>query len=178
MPYAPPSFILFRGVEYLQIPLVTTLASSDSGSQYKLAALGFDRHVVHLIRPVLGYFEDDADFAGIDFATTIRLAGANPDGGGADSVEFIFPLSALRGYEQFNLTGQQLINAGVVLINGERVVSTFRWLSRSRGQVRRGCGSCGTSRFHRQWRHTCRSIYNDAISWQDLSFPGSPPLAP
>jgi len=117
---AAPSFILFRGTEYLQIPLVTTLAASDSGSQYKLAALAFDRHVAHLIRPVLAYFKDSTDFAGIDFSTTVRLAGANPDGGSSDSVEFIFPLSALRSYEQFNLTGQQLINAGVVLINGER----------------------------------------------------------
>ncbi len=120
VPYAPPSFISFRGGQYLQIPITTTLALSDSGSQYKLAALAFDRHIAHLIRPVLACFKDSADFTGIDFSTTVRLAGANAESEGGEAVEFIFPLSALRGYAQFNLTGQQLLDAGVVLINGDR----------------------------------------------------------
>lgn len=121
VPYAPASFIAFRGGQYLQIPITTTLAPLDSGSQYKLAALAFDRHVAHLIRPVLAYFKDSADFTGIDFSTTVRLAGPRADGEGGTAVEFIFPLSALRRYEQFDLTGQQLLDAGFVLINGERV---------------------------------------------------------
>jgi hypothetical protein len=37
------------------------------------------------------------------------------------AVEFIFPLNLLRSYEHFDCTGQQLIDAGFVLINGERV---------------------------------------------------------
>ncbi len=118
VPYAPPAFIAFRGGEYLQIPIATTLAASDSGSQYKLAALAFDRHVAHLIRPVLAYFKDSTDFTGIDFSTTVRVAGAPAEGG--EAVEFILPLSALRAYEQFNMTGQQLLDAGIVLIDGER----------------------------------------------------------
>ena len=118
IPFAPPSFIAFRGGEYLQIPIATALAASDSGSQYKLAALAFDRHIAHLIRPVLAYFKDNAaTFTGIDFSTTVRLEGVNAAG---QAVEFIFPLAALRGYERFDLTGQQLLDAGVVLINGER----------------------------------------------------------
>ena len=120
VPYAPPSFISFRGGQYLQIPITTTLALSDSGSQYKLAALAFDRHVAHLIRPVLACLKDSADFAGIDFSTTVRLAGAKAEGEGVEAVEFVFPLGALRSYAQFNLTGQQLLDSGVVLINGDR----------------------------------------------------------
>jgi hypothetical protein len=120
VPYAPPSFIAFREGRYLELPITTPLAASDSGSQYKLAALAFDRHVAHLIRPVLAYFKDSADFTGIDFSTTVRLAG-RAEGEGSESVEFIFPLSVLRSYSQYNLTGQQLVDAGVVLINGERV---------------------------------------------------------
>lgn len=119
VPYAPPSFIAFRDGQYLQIPIATTLAAADSGSQYKMAALAFDRHIAHLARPVLAYFKDSADFTGIDFSTTVRLA-ANAEGEGGEAVEFLFPLSALHAYAQFNLTGQQLIDAGVVLINGER----------------------------------------------------------
>jgi len=120
VPYAPPSFITFRGGQYLQIPITTTLAAVDSGSQYKLAALAFDRHVAHLIRPVLPYFKDSTDFTGMDFSTTVRLAGVTAESDGETAVEFIFPLNALRRYAQFDLTGQQLLDAGIVLINGER----------------------------------------------------------
>ncbi len=119
VPYAPPSFIAFREGEYLELPLTTPLQASDAGSQYKLAALAFDRHVAHLIRPVSAYFTGSADFAGIDFSTSIRLAGAAA-GEASEAVEFIFPLAALRSYAQYNLTGQQLLDTGVVLINGER----------------------------------------------------------
>jgi len=37
------------------------------------------------------------------------------------AVEYIFGMPALRCYEQYDCTGQQLINSGFVLINGERV---------------------------------------------------------
>jgi hypothetical protein len=118
--YAPPSFIAFRSGQYLQIPITTALAAGDSGSQYKLAALAFDRHVAHLIRPFLGYFKDSADYTGIDFSTSVHLDGAKAGSEGGESVEFIFPLRALRSYAQYDLTGQQLLDAGFVLINGER----------------------------------------------------------
>lgn len=118
--YAPPSFIDFRGGQYLQLPIATTLEASDKGSQYTLAALAFDRHIAHLIRPVIGYFKESEDFTGIDFSTTVRRAGASGEDEGNEAVEFVFPLSAMRAYAQYNLTGQQLLDSGVVLINGER----------------------------------------------------------
>jgi len=121
VPYAPPSFMAFRGGQYLEIPITTSLPVSDPGSQYKLAALAFDLHVAHLIRAVIAYFKDTGDFTGINFSTSVRLAGARTESEISQAVEFILPMSALRSYVDFDLTGQQLINAGIVLINGERV---------------------------------------------------------
>jgi hypothetical protein len=120
--YAPPAFIPFHKGLYLQVSLTTALPESAAGSQYKLAALAFDQHIAHLIRPTLAYFKDDrGDFDGIDFSTSIRLdADKNADGSPV-AVEFVFPLNILRAYEEFDCTGQQLIDAGFVLINGERV---------------------------------------------------------
>jgi len=120
--YAPPAFIPFHNGLYLQLSLTTALAESDGGSRYKLAALAFDEHIAHLLRPTLAYFkEDHGDFDGIDFSTSVRIGGdKNPDGSPV-AVEFIFPLTMLRAYEQFDCTGQQLIDSGFVLINGERV---------------------------------------------------------
>lgn len=117
--YAPPTFIAFHKGAYLQLSMTTTLRESDAGSQYRMAALAFDEHIAHLIRPVLASLKTKADYDGIDFSTSVRLAGAGSNG--AQSVEFIFPTAVLTCYEQFDCTGQQLISQGFVLINGERV---------------------------------------------------------
>ncbi|MGD0049465.1 MAG: hypothetical protein ABSE42_20940 [Bryobacteraceae bacterium] len=119
--YAPPAFIPFHKGLYLQLSVTTTLPKTTAGSQYRLSALAFDQHIAHLIRPVLEYFKSQEAFDGIDFSTTVRLAGEQSADGGTVAVEFIFPMSLLHTYAQFDCTGQQLIDASFVLINGERV---------------------------------------------------------
>lgn len=113
--YAPPALIAFRKALYLQLSVTTTLAGSEGGSQYRLAALAFDQHISHLIRPLLAYFKDDCDFDGILFSSTVKTPSVT------QSVEFFFTLAELRRYEQYDITGQQLINSSFVLINGERI---------------------------------------------------------
>jgi hypothetical protein len=120
--YASPGFVAFRSGVYLELSINTPLAETATASRYRLAALAFDDHIAHLIRPVLGYFKDDSKFDGVGFSSTLHFAGAkagaNPS---SEAVEFFFPFSALRCYERYDCTGQQLIDAGTVLINGERV---------------------------------------------------------
>jgi hypothetical protein len=120
VPYAPPVFIEFKKGAYLQLSMTSNLDGASPGSQYRQAALAFDRHISHLVRPVLAYFKDSSGFDGIDFSTTIKSS-EDKDGANAESVEFVLPLSAMRCFEQYDCTGQQLLNAGIVLINGERV---------------------------------------------------------
>jgi hypothetical protein len=119
--YASPGFVAFRQGIYLELSLNTTLPESAAGSRYKLAAMAFDDHVAHLIRPTLTYFKGESNFDGISFSTTVHLAGRSPASGKSEAVEFFFPFTALRCYEKYDCTGQQLIDTGVVLINGERV---------------------------------------------------------
>jgi len=119
--YASPGFVAFRQGVYLELSLNTTLPESAAGSRYKLAATAFDDHVAHLIRPTLTYFKGESNFDGISFSTTVHLAGRSPVAGKTEAVEFFFPFTALRCYEKYDCTGQQLIDTGVVLINGERV---------------------------------------------------------
>ena len=118
--YAPPKFVAFRQGIYLELPLNSTLPASAAGSRYKLAAMAFDDHVVHLVRPLLAFFKDEQKFDGIGFSTTVRLAGKSAIST-SEAVEFYFPLTPLRCYEKYDCTGQQLLDAGTVLINGERV---------------------------------------------------------
>jgi hypothetical protein len=119
--YAAQSFVPFREGIYLELSLKTTLPESAAGSRYKLAAMAFDDHVVHLIRPTAAYFKEETKFDGISFSTTVHLAGRSPAAGKTEAVEFFFPFVALRCYEKYDCTGQQLIDTGTVLINGERV---------------------------------------------------------
>jgi hypothetical protein len=119
--YAAPSFVAFRKGVYLELSINTSLAEPASVSRYRLAALTFDDHLSHLIRPVLGYFKDDSQFDGIGFSSNVHLTtktSANPS---TVAVEFFFPFKTLRCYETYDCTGQQLIDSGTVLINGERV---------------------------------------------------------
>ena len=111
--YAPPVFVNFHKGIYLQLSIATTIQVTEPASRYRAAALAFDEHIAHLIRPVLACFKDAPKFAGIDFSTTVKPAG--------QAVEYIFDVANMRCYEQFDCTGQQLINSGFVLINGERV---------------------------------------------------------
>lgn len=115
--YAPPAFIGFRDGAYLQLNIITELEKSADSSQYRMAALAFDNHISHLLRPVAKYFHDNPQFEGIDFSTTVHPG----EQAAAVSVEFVMPFSALVCYEKYDCTGQELINRSVVLINGERV---------------------------------------------------------
>src|SRR5208337_3504078 len=119
--YAPPAFIAFHHQVYLELSMTTILAEPPETSRYKLAALAFDEHISPLIRRVLAYFPGDQNFDGISFSTTVH--GRTKPGAPAAralSVEFFFPMESLRRYESYDCTGQQLINDGIVLINGER----------------------------------------------------------
>jgi hypothetical protein len=118
--YAPPKFVAFRQGIYLELSLNSDLPASAAGSRYKLAATAFDDHIAHLIRPLLAYFKDEKEFDGMAFSTNIHVAGKST-GSASEAVEFFFPLSSLRCYEKYDCTGQQLLDAGAVLINGERV---------------------------------------------------------
>jgi hypothetical protein len=115
-PYAPPTFIGFRQGAYLQLSFSTTLEAPADASRYKLAALAFDEHVSHLIRPLLGYFPKAEGFDGVDFSSTVHLATTQK----VQAVEFFFPFNAMRCFANFDCTGQQLIDSGTVVINGER----------------------------------------------------------
>jgi len=119
--YAPPALIAFHNASYLQLSVTTNLSPSDVGSQYRLAALAFDRHISHLVRPLLALFKPDPQFDGIVFSASVHVPSKNADPELAQSVEFFFHLGDLRHYEQYDITGQQLIDSGFVLINGERV---------------------------------------------------------
>jgi hypothetical protein len=119
--YAAPSFVAFRQGIYLELSLNTNLPESAAGSRYKIAATAFDDHIAHLVRAAAAYFKNESAFDGISFSTTVKVSGKAKTHSASEAVEFFFPFSLLRCYEKYDCTGQQLIDGGTVLINGERV---------------------------------------------------------
>jgi hypothetical protein len=119
--YASQSFVAFRQAIYLELSFNTALPESSTGSRYKLAAMSFDNQVARLIRPTIAYFKDEQKFDGISFSTTVHVNSKSPVANKSQAVEFFFPFAALRWYASYDCTGQQLLDAGTVLINGERV---------------------------------------------------------
>ncbi len=116
LPYAPPTFIGFRQGAYLQLSLRTTLDAVPTSSRYKLAALAFDEYVSHLVRPLLNYFPSDVEFDGVDLSTTVHAS----DDAKSEAVEFFLPFRMMRCFASYDCTGQQLLDAGTVVIDGER----------------------------------------------------------
>jgi hypothetical protein len=116
LPYAAATFIGFRQGAYLQLSISTRLNAPVGTSRYKLAALAFDEHVSHLVRPSLNYFPGDPDFDGISFSSMVHVA----DGSSPLAVEFFFPFRMMRCFAAYDCTGQQLLDSGTVVINGER----------------------------------------------------------
>ena len=57
------------------------------------------------------------DFDGVDFSAVIHLKSGDPR---TESAEFFFPFRTMRCFASYDCTGQQLIDSGTVVINGER----------------------------------------------------------
>ena len=69
-----------------------------------------------LTAAVLNYFPQDADFDGIVFSSMIHVA----DGSSPEAVEFFLPFRVMRCFASYDCTGQQLLDSGTIVINGER----------------------------------------------------------
>ena len=104
-----------RGAD-LQLSITTALDAPMAASRYKLAALAFDAHVWHLIRPVLDDFSGDIDLDSVDGSSIIRAGDSNK----TEAVEFFLPLCMMRCFAAYDCTGQQLLDSGIVEMNGER----------------------------------------------------------
>ena len=113
--FVPTQFVGFHEGAYLQLSVQYKATAADR-SRYYLAATAFDDFISHLVRPTLAHFQDTPDFDGVVYSAVIQPAGD----GTPIAVEFFLPLSVMRSYASYDATGQDLIDSGFVLINGER----------------------------------------------------------
>ena len=118
--YAPPSFGLYQDKIVLQLTLQNSLQFlPDSGSIYKRAAQSFDLFLARELKEILERAPADAAFDGYDI-TVLNRFGSDSQAS-AEAVEYISPREALRQFVNAQITGQQLIDQSVVLVNGVRI---------------------------------------------------------
>jgi hypothetical protein len=92
--------------------------SFDSGhsSIYKRAAQSFDLFLAPELKEISKHVPADSSVNALHFSVLNQLgAGKN------ETVEFIFPIDAMRSFVENKITTQDLINKSMVLVNGVRI---------------------------------------------------------
>ncbi len=118
--YAPPSFGVYQNELILQLTLRNTLQfSPDSSSIYKRAAQSFDLFLARELKNILEKVPADANFDAYD-VTVLNQLGPEPRGS-SEAIEYISPRKVLQQFVNAEITGQQLIDQSVVLVNGVRI---------------------------------------------------------
>ena len=117
--YAPPSFAFDHKQLVLEMTLRNSLAfEKGTSSIYKRAAQSFDLFLAPQLKALVTKLPEDLQVNVLDFSVLNRL-GSEKDG--SEAVEFIFPLRTIRSFIEDEITGQDLINQSVVLVNGVRI---------------------------------------------------------
>jgi hypothetical protein len=117
--YAPPSF----GLDHKQLVLQLTLRNSlpfekGTTSIYKRAAQDFDLFLAPQLKALVPKLPVHLQVDALAFSVLNRL-GNEKDA--SEAVEFISPLKAIQSFVEDEVTGQDLIDQSVVLVNGVRI---------------------------------------------------------
>jgi hypothetical protein len=117
--YAPPSFALDHKQMVLQLTLRNSLSfERNTSSIYKRAAQSFDLFLAPQLKALVPKLPEDQQVDALDFSVLNHL-GNEKDG--SEAVEFVCPWKAIRSFVEDEITGQDLINQSVVLVNGVRI---------------------------------------------------------
>jgi hypothetical protein len=122
--YAPPSFTLFHDRLVLQLTFRNPASFDKSTSSiYKRAAQSFDLFLAPQLKTILPKLPGVAEIDALDFSVLNRL-GAEKDS--SEAIEFVCPVKAVRSFINDEITGQDLINQSIVLVNGVRISLTLQ----------------------------------------------------
>jgi len=117
--YASPSFAIYHNQLVLQLTLRNTLVFEKSTSSiYKRAAQSFDLFLAPELKTLLPKLPLDHQVEALDFSILNRLGNEKDS---SEAVEFICPLRSIRSFVEDEITGQELIDQSLVLVNGVRI---------------------------------------------------------
>ncbi len=118
--YAPPAIVLFRNQISIQLTLRNPESfEKDAGSIYKRAAQSFDLFLAPRMKPVLDLLPASHEVTTLDITVINELF--TKSGKSSEALEFVFSLQSMRRFVDAEITNQDLINEGLVLVNGVRI---------------------------------------------------------
>jgi hypothetical protein len=121
--YDPPAFVVINKDMVLQMTLRNALHfDAEKASIYKRAAQTFDLFLAPKIKDILAAAPQDANFDSYDFSVVNLFATAPDARQRSEAIEFILPKNPTRKFVDSEITNQELIDKGQVLVNGVRIV--------------------------------------------------------
>jgi len=120
--YDPPTFVVVSRQMVLQMTLKNSARfDPEKSSIYKRAAQTFDLFVAPKMKDVLDLIPSDLPVDYYDFSVVNTL---NPASGGkerSEAIEFLLPRNLARKFANSDITNQELLDKGQVLVNGVRI---------------------------------------------------------
>ena len=120
--YDPPTFVVVSKQMVLQMTLKnTTRYDSDKTSIYKRAALTFDLFLAPKMKDVLERIPSDLPVDYYDFSVVNPLASSTGGKERSEAIEYLLPKSLAQKFANSEVTNQELLDKGQVLVNGVRI---------------------------------------------------------
>lgn len=116
---APPSFEVYDGQTVLHLTMRNALSfERGTSSIYKRAAQSFDLFLAPELKGLLQKLPANTKYDALDFSVLNRLGAEKTP---SETVDYICPLNSVRSFIEDRITGQDLIDQSMVLVNGVRI---------------------------------------------------------
>jgi hypothetical protein len=120
--YDPPTFVVVSKQMVLQMTLKnSTKFDQERTSLYKRAALTFDLFLAPRMKDILDRIPSDLPTDYFDFSVVNPLVSTSPGKERSEAIEFLFPKTLALKFANTEITNQELIDKGQVLVNGVRI---------------------------------------------------------
>jgi len=120
--YDPPTFVVVSKQMVLQMTMKnSTRYDPDKTSLYKRAALTFDLFVAPKMKDVLDAVPSDLPVDYYDFSVVNPLLSSSGGKERSEAIEFLLPRILAQKFAKSEITNQELLDKGQVLVNGVRI---------------------------------------------------------
>ena len=120
--YDPPTFVVVSKQMVLQMTMKnTTRYDPEKMSLYKRAALTFDLFLAPKMKDVLEGIPSDMPADYYDFSVVNSLVSSSGGKERSEAIEFLLPRNLAQKFANSDITNQELLDKGQVLVNGVRI---------------------------------------------------------
>ncbi len=124
--YDPPAFVIVSKQMVLQMTMKNSNRfDSDKTSIYKRAAQTFDLFLAPKMKDILDDIPNDMPIDYYDFSVLNTMSSAS-GGNRSEAIEFLVPKNLAQKFVNSEVTNQELIDKGQVLVNGVRIALSLQ----------------------------------------------------